>query len=129
MKFCPECGSNIENKDMCNCGYEVSTGKVNKKVREELEKKNKSYNATKDNIYGDIFIDEMYKGDNVIFRINSIITSYINGMYKPNIEEDIYNIYKTSPQYKELIENKLEIIKKLEIDKHINNALEKIKNE
>ena len=29
MKFCPECGSSLENKEMCNCGYEVSTGKVN----------------------------------------------------------------------------------------------------
>ncbi len=126
MKFCPECGSIIENKTKCECGYEVSTGKVNKEVREKKEKELSKYNPSNDNILGNIFIDNNYKGG--IIDFNYLISSFINGLNKNDIEDSIYNFYNASTISKDLIIKRLEEIRSMELDKHIDNVLKKIKN-
>ena len=35
MKFCPNCGSVREDKDVCNCGYDYNTGKVKEQEKKE----------------------------------------------------------------------------------------------
>ena len=42
MKFCPECGAVIADKDICDCGYNKITGEVDQKKREEMEKQSKN---------------------------------------------------------------------------------------
>ena len=37
MKFCPECGSIIEDKKICQCGYDVEKGKVDENIRKQYE--------------------------------------------------------------------------------------------
>lgn len=51
MKYCPNCGYPLEDKKICNCGYNVETNEVDEKVYEEYkENEKKSYEQQCDNM-------------------------------------------------------------------------------
>ena len=51
MKFCPNCGSILEGKLKCNCGYNVETGEVDKDEYQSFKEREKSlYEQSSDNI-------------------------------------------------------------------------------
>ncbi len=37
MKFCPECGSILDGKEKCQCGYDTLTGKIDESVYKEFK--------------------------------------------------------------------------------------------
>ena len=51
MKFCPNCGSILEGKIKCDCGYDTLTGEVDEKTYKDFKKNEKSlYEQSCDNI-------------------------------------------------------------------------------
>ncbi len=53
MKFCPNCGSVLENKTICDCGYNIKTKEVDENTYIEYKNKEKeNYFRSSDNIMG-----------------------------------------------------------------------------
>jgi len=51
MKFCPNCGSILEGKIKCDCGYDTLTGEVDEKTYKDVKKNEKTlYEQSCDNI-------------------------------------------------------------------------------
>ena len=51
MKFCPNCGSILEGKLKCDCGYDTLTGEVDEKIYNDFKNNEKSlYEKSSDNI-------------------------------------------------------------------------------
>ena len=51
MKFCPNCGSILEGKLKCDCGYDTLTGEVDEKGYKDFKNKEKSlYEQSSDNL-------------------------------------------------------------------------------
>lgn len=103
MKFCPECRAILEDKKICECGYNVETGKVDQTIRQKQIEENKLHLGSYDNIPGTVFIDVLPKnivtnngmfGMNTLLQIRANISNYINGMQKLDIEEKLYELYK-----------------------------------
>ena len=41
MKFCPNCGTILEGKLKCDCGYDILTGEVDEKIYEDFKNNEK----------------------------------------------------------------------------------------
>lgn len=51
MKFCPNCGSVLEGKLKCNCGYYTLTGEVDEQIYKDFKDNEKSlYEQSYDNV-------------------------------------------------------------------------------
>ena len=138
MKFCPECGAVLEDKKICECGYNVETGEVDQTIRQKKNEEINSHLGSYDNIMGTVFIDEIPKeyfnntgmlSNNPFVQIKINISNYINGMSNIDIEEKLYEIYKNSALTKEVYINALKDILELRTEEHIRNIIEKIGNE
>lgn len=133
MKFCPECGSIIEDKKTCQCGYDVEKGKVDENIRKQYEDNQKKFakEIQANNIIPNTYIDEipMNFKDDIFKDIYMELTYYIKDITKNNFEERLYNIYISRGYSKEKFINKLNIILKKELDNKIKKVIEKIEKE
>ena len=68
-------------------------------------------------------------GMNTLLQIRANISNYINGMQKLDIEEKLYELYKTSAFSKDGYIKFLNDILELKIEEHIRNVIEKLENE
>lgn len=50
MKFCPNCGFPLEEKKICNCGYNVDTNEVDEKTFEQYKETEQRKNIMLNNI-------------------------------------------------------------------------------
>ena len=51
MKFCPNCGSILEEKLKCDCGYDTLTGEIDEKIYKDFKNNEKSlYEQSCDNL-------------------------------------------------------------------------------
>lgn len=133
MKFCPECGSILEDKKICQCGYDVEKGKVDENIRQQYEDNQKEFaqEIQANNIIPNIYIDKipMSFKDDIFKDIYMELTYYIKDITKNDFEERLYNIYKSRGYSKEKFINKLNIILKKELDNKIKKVIEKIEKE
>lgn len=133
MKFCPECGSILEDKKICQCGYDVEKGKVDENIRQQYEDNQKkiAQEIQVNNFIPNTYIDEipMSFKDDIFKDIYMELTYYIKDITKNNFEERLYNIYKSRGYSKEKFINKLNIILKKELDNKIKKVIEKIEKE
>ena len=133
MKFCPECGSILEDKKICQCGYDVEKGKVDENIRQQYEDNQKkiAQEIQVNNFIPNTYIDEipMSFKDDIFKDIYMELTYYIKDITKNNFEERLYNIYISRGYSKEKFINKLNIILKNELDNKIKKVIEKIEKE
>ena len=86
MRFCPECGYEINGKDKCNtCGYNNKTKKFDKKINDEFNNKNKIYKEQSN----DNFSDDMIK--NMI--INAKKMGISNNVNDKDIEKSLKDVH------------------------------------
>lgn len=144
MKFCPECGSVIEGKEMCECGYVVATGEVDKKVREALISSHPSPFSIPDVPgipMGNVMTDEVPKdlppiyfvrdqsGEVVKDAIYDTVRYWIGkGLSQRGIEEQLVELYQNNNMEKDEFILFLQSVLALGIEKQIKNAIEQIKN-
>ena len=106
MKFCPECGSIIEGKEICECGYEVSTGMINEDIRKKHTEKQESFAQEHSTVKDNIYVDEIPKnlpplsimnedGLTVVKAIHQIVSDSF-GLLGGNLEENLYQLYQNN---------------------------------
>lgn len=97
MKFCPNCGSILEGKLKCDCGYDTLTGEVDEKGYKDFKNKEKSlYEQSSDNLrlmgttnQYDIITGAKMMGINP----NLSTEETLNQMQQPIFNKDNDNIY------------------------------------
>lgn len=76
MKFCPNCGSPLEGKTKCNCGYNVETNEVDEKEYEEFKNREKTlYEQQCDNMPFGMMTKEQYLENTKKMGIDSNISN------------------------------------------------------
>lgn len=139
MKFCPECGAILEDKKICECGYNVETGEVDQNIRQRKNEETKvhlgSYDVM-DNITGTMFVDEIPKNFapntgimSITAQIKMNVSNYIMGMQNLDIENKLYELYKSSNLTKDSFNNYLRSVLELKTEEHIKNVISKIESE
>lgn len=90
MKFCPNCGSILEGKLKCDCGYDTLTGEVDEKIYKDL------YEQSCDNL-GMMGIANQNNniGGAKMMGMNSNLSTeeVLKQMQKPVFNKDNDNIY------------------------------------
>jgi len=95
MKFCPNCGSILEGKLKCDCGYDTLTGEVDETTYNEFKNNEKSmYGQSCDNLgmsgnQYDIFDGAKMMGMNPNLSNEEIL----NQMQQPIFNKDNDNLY------------------------------------
>ncbi len=136
MKFCPECGSMMEGKEICECGYEVATGKVVEEIRKKHIEKQESFAKEPTTLNNNIYVDEIPKnlppistmnedGVVVIQAIHQIVADSF-GLLGSNLENNLYQLFKNNNMSKETFNKVLQGILDKKIEEQIKNVMEKI---
>ena len=92
MKFCPNCGSILEGKIKCNCGYDTSTGEIDEKTYKDFKNNEQSC----DNL-GMMGITNQYDiaGGTKMMGMNPNLSTeeILNQIKKPIFNKDNDNIF------------------------------------
>ena len=111
MKFCPNCGSIIEGKTKCSCGYDTLTGEIDDKTYKDFKNNEKSlYEQSCDNL-SFMGINNQYDtiGGAKMMGINPNLSNkeILNQMNQPIFNRDNDNI--SGEEIIDLINNSTEI--------------------
>ena len=97
MKFCPNCGSILEGKLKCDCGYDTLTGEVDEKIYKDFKNNEKSlYEQSCDNLgMMDIANQNNIIGGAKMMGMNSNLSTeeVLKQMQQPIFNKDNDNIY------------------------------------
>lgn len=97
MKFCPNCGSILEGKLRCGCGYDTLTGEVDEKTYNDFKNNEKSlYEQSCDNmsLMGITNQHDIVAGAKMMGMNPNLSTEEIlNQMQQPIFNKDNDNIF------------------------------------
>ena len=126
----------MEGKEICECGYEVATGKVVEEIRKKHIEKQESFAKEPTTLNNNIYVDEIPKnlppistmnedGVVVIQAIHQIVADSF-GLLGSNLENNLYQLFKNNNMSKETFNKVLQGILDKKIEEQIKNVMEKI---